>query len=92
MAAIVAHQCHFVIRLLRQSFTAVNAFWAAPEQECVVTLAVTSKARSYVKQEQLPTTRRVRLLKVVLPTGEIEVLGTDLLDAQAYPAAEFGTV
>jgi hypothetical protein len=32
----------------------------------------------------------VRLLKVELPTGEGEVLGTDLLDAQASPAAEFG--
>jgi len=92
LAAIVAPQCHFRIRLPRQSFTAVNAFWAAPEQECVVTLAVTSKARSYVKEQPLPTTLRVRLLKVVLPTGEIEVLGTDLLDAQTYPAAEFGRV
>jgi hypothetical protein len=92
MAAIGAHQCHCIIRLPRQSFTAVNAFWAAPAQEQGVTLAVTSKARSYVKEQQLPTTLQVRLLKVVLPTGELEVLGTDLLDAQAYPAAEFGRV
>jgi hypothetical protein len=92
MAAIVAHQCHFVIRLPRQSFTAVNAFWAAPEQEQVVTLTVTSKAQAYVKEQQLSTTLQVRLLKVVLPTGEIEVVGTDLLDAQRYPAAEFGMV
>lgn len=92
MAAIVAHQCHFVIRLPRQSFTAVTAFGAAPEQEHEVTLAVTSKARVYVKEQQLSTTLQVRLLKVVLPTGEGEVLGTDLLNAQTYPAAEFGTV
>jgi hypothetical protein len=92
MAAIVAHQCHFVIRLPRQSFTAVNAFWASPAQDQVVTLAVTSKARSYVKEQQLPTTLQVRLLKVVLATGEVEVVGTDLLDAQRYPAAEFKTV
>jgi hypothetical protein len=92
MAAIGAHQCHFVIRLPRQSFTAVNAFWASPAQEQVVTLTVTSKARAYVQAQQLPTTLRVRLLKVGLPTGEVEVVGTDLLDAQVYPAAEFGTV
>ena len=55
MATVVARQCHFVIRFPRQSFTAVNAFWAAPEQEQVVTLAVTSKARAYVAQQQLPT-------------------------------------
>jgi hypothetical protein len=33
MATLVARQCHFVIRFPRQSFTAVNAFWAAPAHE-----------------------------------------------------------
>ena len=33
LATIVAHECHFVIRLPRQSFTAVNAFWGAPVQD-----------------------------------------------------------
>ena len=92
MAMIVARQCHFVIRFPRQSFTAVNAFWAAPTQERVVTLEVTSKARAYVAQQQVPTTRCVRLVKVLLASGEVEVLGTDLLDAQTYPAAEFKAV
>jgi hypothetical protein len=92
MATVVAHQCHFVIRFPRQSFAAVNAFWASPAQEQVVTLAVTSKARAYVTKQQLPTTLQVRLLKVRLPTGEVEVLGTDLLDDQRYPAAEFQAV
>jgi hypothetical protein len=92
MATIVARQCHFVIRFPRQSFTAVNAFWAAPDQEREVTLEVTSKARAYVAEHHLPTTLRVRLIKVVLASGEVEVLGTDLLDAQTYPAAEFKAV
>lgn len=92
MAMIVAHQCHFVIRFPRQSFTAVNAFWAAAASEQVVTLAVTSKARAYVAAPHLPTTLQVRLLKVGLASGEVEVLGTDLLDAQTYPAAEFKAV
>ena len=92
MATLVARQCHFVIRFPRQSFTAVNAFWAAPAVEQVVTLAVTSKARAYVAKQQLPTTLRVRLVKVVLATGEVEVVGTDLLDAATYPATEFKEV
>jgi hypothetical protein len=89
MATIVARQRHFVIRFPRQSFTAVNAFWATPASERVVTLEVPSKAQAYVAQQQLPTILRVRLVKVVLASGEVEVLGTDLLDAQTYPAAEF---
>jgi hypothetical protein len=92
MATVVARQCHFVIRFPRQSFTAVNAFWAAPAQERVVTLEVTSKARAYVAEHHLPTTLVVRLLKVVLASGEVEVLGTDLLDPKTYPAAEFKVV
>jgi Transposase DDE domain len=92
MATVVARQCHFVIRFPRQSFTAVNTFWIAPEPEQVVTLEVTSKARGYVAQQQLPPRLEVRLIKVVLPTGELEVVGTDLLDTQTYPVAEFGEV
>jgi len=92
MATIVARQCHFVIRFPRQSFTEVNSFWAAPDQERVVTLEVTSKARAYVAEHHLPTTLQVRLLKVGLASGEVEVLGTDLLDARTYPATEFKAV
>jgi hypothetical protein len=92
LAAIVARGCHFVIRFPHQSFTAVNAFWGARAQERVVTLTVTSKARAYVAEHHLPTALRVRLLKVVLPSGEVEVLGTDLLDPKRYPAAEFKEV
>lgn len=92
MATVVARQCHFVIRFPRQSFAAVNAFWAAPEREQVVTLAVTSKARPYVAKQHLPTALQVRLIKVELATGEVEVVGTDLLDTSTYPAAEFKAV
>jgi len=92
LATVVGRQCHFVIRFPRQSFAAVNAFWAGPEREQVVTLGVTSKARAYVAKHHLPTTLQIRMVKVVLATGEVEVLGTDLLDAQTYPAAEFQEV
>lgn len=92
MATGMARQGHFVIRLPRQRFTAVNAFWAAPAEERVVTLAVTSKARASVAKPHWATALQVRLVKGELATGEGEVLGTDLLDAAAYPAAEFKEV
>jgi len=92
MATLSARQRHFVIRFPRQSFTEVNAFWGAAAREREVTLKVTSKTRAYVAAHHLPTTLRVRLLKVLLASGEVEVLGTDLLDAQTYPATEFQTV
>ncbi len=92
LATLVAQQCHFVIRFPRQSFAVVNAFWAAPAREQVVSVTVTSKARAYVAKQHLSTTLPLRLIKVELATGEVEVVGTDLLDAQTYPAAEFKAV
>jgi Transposase DDE domain len=92
MARLLAWQCHFVIRVPRQSFTAVNAFWTSSARERIVTLAVPASARAYVREQQLATTLRVRLLKALRPSGEVEVLGTDLLDARRYPAAEFKAV
>ena len=92
LAMMVARGCHFVLRFPHQSFTAVNQFWAARAQERIVTLAVTSKARAYVREQHWPTTLRVRLVKVVLANGEVEVLGTDLLEAQTSPAAEVKVV
>jgi hypothetical protein len=92
MAMVVAWQCHFVIRFPRQSFSAVNAFWASTAQERIVTLSVPPNARAYVSKQQLATTLRVRLLRIRLPSGEEEVLGTDLLDARRYPAVEFKAV
>ena len=55
-------------------------------------LAVTSKARAYVRKPHLPTTLQVRVSKGLLATGEVEVRGTDLLDARTYPAPEFKEV
>jgi hypothetical protein len=88
LATRVARGCHLVMRCPRQSFTAVTQFWAARTQERVVTLTVTSKAHASGRAPPLPTTLRVRLGRVLLATGEVEGLGTDLLDAQTYPAAE----
>jgi hypothetical protein len=84
----VARGWHFVIGFPRQSFTAVTAVWAAPAQERVVTLEGTAKARASGAAPQLPTTLRVRVLKVGLARGEGEVLGTALLAAQPSPAVE----
>jgi hypothetical protein len=39
----------------------------------------------------LPTTAiPVRLIRVLLPTGEVEILMTSLLDREDHPAEEFG--
>jgi hypothetical protein len=84
---------HVVIRCPRQ-FKAVKAFWDSPAADQVIELAApdSARVRELSRQGHLPATVRVRLLKYTLPSGEIEVLLTDLCDAQAYPAEMFYVV
>jgi hypothetical protein len=81
---------HVVIRCPRQ-FNAVKAFWDSPAQDQVIDLAAPDAAglRQKVRQGLLPARLRLRLLKFRLPSGQTEVLLTDLCDATTYPAAEF---
>lgn len=89
MATLIQQGRDFVIRFPRSSFNEVNAFWASDQWEQEVELKVSRGQRRFVRQQGLPTVIRVRLIKVRLDTGEIEVLGTSLLDRQVYPSSEF---
>lgn len=89
-----AHQRHLVVRLPRRRFSQCEEFWHSDEKERQIELSVptTATTREFVKQHNLPETITVRLIRVLLPTGETEVLLTTLLDAQAYPATEFDQI
>jgi Transposase DDE domain len=89
-----AHQRYIVVRLPRGRFKECEAFWNsdAPEQLIELSLPTTPATREFVKQHNLPTTLKVRLIRVLLPSGETEVLMTTLLDTKRYPAADFAQV
>lgn len=88
----VGHQREFVIRLPRSSFKAVREFWLSKALETVVTLRVTPDQRAFVHQEQLPTTLRVRLVKIILENGDVEVLATSLIDVRIYSREALGQI
>jgi Transposase DDE domain len=92
MAWIAGHGRAFVMRFPRQSFAAVNTFWVSAAVDQEVDLQPSAEARKFVATHRLPTPLRVRLIKVVLDSGEEEVLGTNLLDTAAFPTAEFAQV
>jgi hypothetical protein len=81
---------HVVIRCPRQ-FNAVKAFLdsAACDQRVELTAPDSPEIRERVRQHELPPSVQVRLLKFTLPSGEIEVVLTDLCDPQTYPHADF---
>jgi hypothetical protein len=94
IAYALAHQRHLVVRLPRGRFSQCELFWHSDEKEQLIELSLptTAATREFVKQQGLPETITVRLIRVPLATGETEVLLTTLLDTQAYPAMEFAQI
>ena len=81
---------HFIIRCpLSNTFKVVTDFVKSNDTDKIVTLKVTSKQKKIVKDNQLPRQLKVRLIKVDLENGEIEVLMTSLLDQNIYKTEDF---
>jgi hypothetical protein len=92
MAFEVGQGCDFVIRFKRRGFKVVDEFWQSDEVDKVVESGVSRYQRAFVRERGLPERLKVRLVKVELEDGEIEVLGTSLLDAAKYTRAELKQV
>lgn len=90
LATLGQHQRDFVGRCSRASFKAVQQMFArvGPDSH-IITLPVPANQRKMARQLGLPAEITVRLVRVVLNTGELEVLVTSLLDEVLYPTADF---
>lgn len=82
----------FCVRLKENWWTQVNSFTKSDLQEQLVWFDLPKKDLDKLAEYPLYQHRRIqcRLVKVVLETGETEVLCTSLLDSNAYPVAVFG--
>jgi hypothetical protein len=91
MAAVRARDAHFLGRCSRASFRpAQDLFRLDRAGRSVVTkLQAPEDQRAELARRGLPTTLVVRFVSVRLPTGELEVLVTSLLDEAAYPTNDF---
>ena len=94
---LIAHhtqrQQQFVIRCSKGGFNVAKQMLAgggAASQ--IVTLKAPNSKRASLKRQGLPTAVTVRFVRVMLESGELEVLVTRLLDEQSYPTAEFKTL
>ena len=81
----------FVIRMARNSITEVQNFFSSNEESKIIEI---TKLHTD-SQKQLNNLNlefklfKIRLVKVILDNGEIEVLATSLLDEKKYPNKEF---
>jgi hypothetical protein len=83
-------QVHFCARLSVSEWTVAKRFVASGAQEQSVTLRPTAAMRRDCQAQQVPRTPlRLRLVRVLLTTGEIEVLATSLTATTVWPAAWF---
>lgn len=91
-AQFIAQQRRFVCRCPASSFGIVNQLFKEnqADRSVTVTLRPSAKKQAAVMRAGLPAAITVRLVTVRLPTGELEVLATNLLDEQRYPTAGFG--
>lgn len=82
---------HFVIRCSRSSFAQARSMFEGqgPDSQ-IVTLKASPQKLKEIRRRGLPEQIQVRLVRLNLPNGEIEILMTDLLDESLYPTAEFG--
>ena len=91
-AQFMAQQRRFVCRCPKSSFSVITQLFAENQagRSVVVTLQPHAGKRVEIRCAGLPESITVRLVTVRLPTGELEVLATNLLDEALYPTAEFG--
>ena len=68
----------------------INSLPRAARHSLVITLEANQRSVEQCLEKGLPTqSLRLRLIRVELEDGEVEVLITHLMDEQAFPASEF---
>jgi hypothetical protein len=82
---------HFVARCSTSSFAPAQELFRKDRagHSLAVKLFAPRRERAQLQQLGLPVQLIVRFVSVRLPTGELEVLATSLLDEQEYPTEEF---
>jgi hypothetical protein len=86
----VKEDVDYVIRCrLTQSFKEVIDFVKSDRIDKIVNLKVTEGQKKFVKENRLPEEITVRLVKVKLNNGNIEVLITSLLNRERYNYKDF---
>lgn len=82
---------HFCARISEETWNVVQRFKKSGEIDATLKFKASWPARKTCQELGLDTkSMKLRLVRVVLDTGESEILITSLLDQQAYPTECFG--
>jgi hypothetical protein len=94
LASVWQRSQHFIGRCSTGSFLTAQEMFRRnrANQSQVVWLFASPGQKAECRRLGLPLKMRVRFVSLRLPTGELEVLATSLLDEALYPTEEFLTV
>lgn len=86
-----AKQVEFCVRLKENWWLSVKDFTESKEKERIMTLKLPPKDKEKLSEypEMIDKELKVRLVRVELENGEVEILCTSLLDTAQFPSAEF---
>lgn len=79
----------YLIRVKKSQSTVVNEFVISKKRTLIVDIFPPRRQEFTGKDYDMNTSIKVRLVKVDLSGGEVEVLMTSLLDSQIYPSSMF---
>ncbi len=90
LAELTGRKINYIIRCPSSSFNEINAMFKpeCPSSTVVVSTAPIKVARQ-LRKLGLPDEMKFRLVKIILSSGEVEVLVTSLLDEQSFTVEEF---
>jgi hypothetical protein len=94
LALVLQRGAHFISRCSTGSFLAAQELFRLNRgnQSRIVWLHAPPEQKAECGRLGLPTQMKVRFVSLRLPSKELEVLVTSLLDEQSYPTQEFLTV
>ena len=86
----VLRDVHFIIRCPTSStYKEIEDFVKSSDRDRIIDLHATKHYKRQVKEGVYPAAIKVRLVKIKLPKGKVEVLMTSLLDRKKYKIADF---
>ncbi|WP_261344000.1 IS4 family transposase [Candidatus Uabimicrobium amorphum] len=90
---LLAHLCkkgiNFVVRCPVNSFYQANKMFKQKIESCITTIEPPDDKKKLVNDQSLPSKISVRFVRVMLDTGDVEVLVSSLVDEQLYPTDDF---
>ena len=86
-----SRQAHFCARMNIDLWAAVSPFHQSGQSEAQGTIFPSAQAGQKCRELNLPTAPlTVRLIRIELENGEVEILLTSLLDSTQFPSSGFG--